>query len=128
MVLARYQGDYVAAALNFRGKDTLYGRYWGSSHDFHSLHFEMCYYTVITYCIDHGLRRFEPGAQGEHKISRGFLPAPTYSSHWLADPIFQRDIGLSLAREREHMRRRMAALTLHGPYKSLSNHGRSLPW
>lgn len=118
LVLARYRGDYVAAALSFRGKDTLYGRYWGASNDFHSLHFELCYYTGIEYCIDNGLRRFEPGAQGEHKISRGFLPTPTYSSHWLVDPIFQRAIGISLERERELIRYRMRELSRHGPYKT----------
>ena len=118
LVLARYQGDYVAAALNFRSKDTLYGRYWGASHDFHSLHFEVCYYTGIEYCISRGLQRFEPGAQGEHKISRGFLPTPTYSNHWLADPIFQRAVRISLEREREQMRYHMSELSSHGPYKS----------
>jgi len=118
LVLARLRGDYVAAALSFRGTDTLFGRYWGASHDFHSLHFELCYYTGIQYCIEHGLRRFEPGAQGEHKISRGFLPKPTYSSHWLADPIFQRAIGIALEQEREQMRYRMKVLGGHGPYKT----------
>ena len=117
LVLARYRGDYVAGALSLRGNDTLYGRYWGASSDYHSLHFELCYYTGIEYCIDRGLQRFEPGAQGEHKISRGFLPTPTYSSHWLADPIFQRAIGISLEREREQMRYRIRELSSHGPYK-----------
>lgn len=117
LVLARYQGDYVAAALNFRSRDTLYGRYWGASHDFHSLHFEMCYYTGIEYSIKNGLRRFEPGAQGEHKISRGFLPTPTYSTHWLVDNNFQRAISISLEREREQMRYHMRELGSHGPYK-----------
>ena len=118
LVLARFHGEYVAAALSLRGKDTLYGRYWGASNDFHSLHFELCYYTGIEYCIDRGLQRFEPGAQGEHKISRGFLPTPTYSSHWLVDPIFQRAIGISLEREREQMRYRIRELSRHGPYKT----------
>ena len=118
LVLARYRGDYVAAALNFRSRETLYGRYWGASHDFHSLHFAVCYYTGIEYCINRGLRRFEPGAQGEHKISRGFLPTPTYSNHWLADPIFQRAVRISLDREREQMRYHMSELSRHGPYKS----------
>ena len=118
MVLAKYRGDYVAAALSFRSNDSLYGRYWGASHDFHSLHFELCYYTGIEYCIRRGLQRFEPGAQGEHKISRGFLPTPTYSAHWLVDPVFHRAIESFLAREREHMRYHMAELSSHGPYKS----------
>ena len=117
LALARHHGDYVAAALSLRDRNTLYGRYWGASNDFHSLHFEVCYYTGIEYCIDRGLQRFEPGAQGEHKISRGFLPTPIYSCHWLADPIFQRAIGISLEREREQMRYRMRELSSHGPYK-----------
>jgi hypothetical protein len=117
LALAQYRGDYVAAALSLRGTDTLYGRYWGASNDFHSLHFELCYYTGIEYCIDHGLQRYEPGAQGEHKISRGFLPTPTYSMHWLADPSFQRAIGISLEREREQMRYYMKELSRHAPYK-----------
>ena len=118
LMLARYRGDFVAAALSLRGEDSLYGRYWGASDDFNSLHFELCYYIGIEYCIDRGLQHFEPGAQGEHKISRGFMPTPTYSSHWLADPIFQRAIGISLEREREQMRYRMRELSSHGPYKS----------
>jgi uncharacterized protein len=118
MVLAQYHGEYVAAALSFRGGDTLYGRYWGASRDFHSLHFELCYYRGIEYCIKHGLQRFEPGAQGEHKISRGFLPTPTYSCHWLADAAFQRVIQGFLERERHQMRYHMAELGTHGPFKS----------
>lgn len=119
LALARYRGDTVAAALSFRGGDTLHGRYWGASHNFHSLHFELCYYTGIEYCIAHGLHRFEPGAQGEHKISRGFLPTATYSAHWLADPAFRHIIDVYLRREREQMRYHMAELSRHGPYKSL---------
>jgi predicted N-acyltransferase len=118
LILAQYHGDYVAAALSFRGGDTLYGRYWGASDDFHSLHFELCYYRGIEYCIKRGLNRFEPGAQGEHKISRGFLPTPTYSAHWLADPVFQRAVQAFLERERQQMRYHMAELSTHGPYKS----------
>lgn len=117
LVLARYHGDYVAAALSLRDENALYGRYWGASEEFHSLHFEVCFYTGIEYCINHGLHRFEPGAQGEHKISRGFMPTPTYSSHWMADPVFQRVIGVSLEREREHMHYRMRELSSHGPFK-----------
>ena len=118
LVLAQYRGRYVAAALSFRSKDSLYGRYWGVSHDFHSLHFELCYYTGIEYCIKHSLQRFEPGAQGEHKISRGFLPTLTYSAHWLTEPVFHRAIQAFLAQEREQIRYHMAELSLHGPYKS----------
>ena len=126
LVLARYHGDYIAAALSLRDKNALYGRYWGASKEFHSLHFEVCFYTGIEYCINHGLHRFEPGAQGEHKISRGFMPTPTYSSHWMADPVFQRVIGDSLEREQEHMRYRMRELSSHGPFKKdISEHSQT---
>ena len=118
LALARWHGDYVAGALSFRGADTLYGRYWGASQDFHSLHFELCYYAGIDYCIRTGLQRFEPGAQGEHKISRGFLPTATYSAHWLADPELRRAVFQFLAREREQMRYHMASLDARAPYKS----------
>ncbi|NIM33399.1 MAG: GNAT family N-acetyltransferase, partial [Pseudomonas stutzeri] len=82
-VFAYYAGEVVACALMLRGSDTLYGRVWGCRAHFHSLHFEACYYQGIDYCIAHGIARFEPGAQGEHKIARGFRPTPTWSAHWL---------------------------------------------
>ncbi len=86
MVVA-YTGDQpVAAALYFRGKDTLYGRYWGCLREYDFLHFEACYYRGIEYCIDNGIERFDPGAQGEHKIQRGFEPTLTHSNHWVAEP------------------------------------------
>ena len=85
IVLARYRGAPIAAAICFRGGATLYGRYWGSVADFHSLHFETCYYQGIEYCIRERLQKFEPGTQGEHKISRGFTPSATWSCHWLRD-------------------------------------------
>ena len=85
MVLASCAGEAVAAALFFEGGDTLYGRYWGCLAEFDYLHFEACYYRGIEYCIDAGLSRFDPGAQGEHKIQRGFEPVLTYSNHWIVD-------------------------------------------
>lgn len=85
MVLARQDDVPVAAALCYRSSDTLYGRYWGSARDYDGLHFEACYYRGIEYCIAQGLRHFEPGAQGEHKIPRGFLPTRTWSGHWVQD-------------------------------------------
>ena len=86
MVLADYRQDTIAGALYFRSGDSLYGRYWGCEREYDCLHFEACYYRGIEYCIAHGLRRFDPGAQGEHKIQRGFRPVPTFSNHWIADP------------------------------------------
>ena len=89
VVLAERAGQIRAGALFLRGGDTLYGRYWGSNDDSPGLHFETCYYQGIDYCLREGLTAFEPGAQGEHKIARGFLPTPTHSRHWVADPRFR---------------------------------------
>lgn len=118
LVLAVHHGDYVAAALSLRDADTLYGRYWGAREQFHSLHFEACYYTGIDYCIAHGLARFEPGAQGEHKIGRGFEPTPTYSAHWLREPRLHELIGCHLDQERGQMRYHILQLSAHLPFKT----------
>ncbi|HLF10282.1 MAG TPA: GNAT family N-acetyltransferase [Gammaproteobacteria bacterium] len=117
IVLARYRGTPIAAAICFRGGATLYGRYWGSLADFHSLHFEACYYQGIDYCIREGLQRFEPGTQGEHKISRGFTPHATWSCHWLSDPEFHEAIADYLARETLHVDAYMESLDDHVPYR-----------
>ncbi len=100
LVLAKRDGRYIAGALNVIGADTLYGRYWGAieTHDF--LHFEVCYYQAIDYAIAHGLARVEAGAQGGHKLARGYLPAETYSAHYIADPGLRRAVADYLARER----------------------------
>jgi predicted N-acyltransferase len=87
--LAEYRGQPVAGALCLRGGDTLYGRYWGSDATLPGLHFETCYYQGIDYCLRHGLTRFEPGAQGEHKLARGFLPTLVHSCHWIANEYFR---------------------------------------
>ena len=117
IMLARYGERPIATAICFRGEDTLYGRYWGSLADFHSLHFEACYYQGIEYCIREGLSRFEPGTQGEHKLSRGFTPMATWSNHWIADPEFARAIGHFLHRERDHVDAYMLELAAHAPYR-----------
>jgi predicted N-acyltransferase len=117
LIIARDRGEMVAAALCFRDHETLYGRYWGSMTDEDGLHFETCYYRGIDYCIEHGLRRFEPGAQGEHKIARGFLPTLTHSCHWISDPDFRTAIEDFLARERRAMERQAAVLRTHSPYR-----------
>jgi len=98
LVLAKKQ-EYVAGALNFRDSKTLYGRYWGCNEEVDHLHFETCYYQGIDYCIRHGLSRFDPGVQGEHKIQRGFRPVYTYSNHWVADPNFEEAIRHFLKEE-----------------------------
>ena len=93
MVLADLDGRPVAGALYFRSRDTLFGRYWGAEQEFDCLHFEACYYRGIEYCIANGLKRFDPGAQGEHKIQRGFRPVKTFSTHWVADPQLSSAVG-----------------------------------
>jgi hypothetical protein len=117
VILARYGSDPIAAAICFRSREVLYGRYWGSLADFHSLHFEACYYQGIDYCIRERLVCFEPGTQGEHKISRGFVPTATWSSHWLADSELDRALGALLAREQLHVDAYMHELAAHLPYR-----------
>tara|TARA_R110002049_G_scaffold1205_4_gene8967 strand:- start:123 stop:1280 length:1158 start_codon:yes stop_codon:yes gene_type:complete len=103
MVLAHHGSTPVAGALCFRSSDTLYGRYWGCEHDFDCLHFEACYYQGIDYCIANGLSRFDPGAQGEHKIQRGFRPTTTLSNHWIADPALSAAVADFTRREAQHV-------------------------
>ncbi len=113
-----YRGDAIIASSFFLiGHDTLYGRYWGSSENHPCLHFEACYYQGIEYCIERGIHRFEPGAQGEHKISRGFLPTKTWSWHWIKEPAFKTAIAKFIDRETAHMELYMAELGQHSPYK-----------
>ena len=104
MAVASQGGQAVAGALYFRSRDTLYGRYWGCQTEFDCLHFEACYYQGIEYCIEHGLSRFDPGAQGEHKIQRGFRPVSTWSNHWIADPQLSAAVGDFTRREDGHSR------------------------
>ena len=120
VILARYGQDPIAAAICFRSDDALYGRYWGSAADFHSLHFETCYYQGIEYCIREGLSLFEPGTQGEHKISRGFSPTPTWSFHWLREPGFHHAVQSYLERETSHVDAYIAHWDEHLPYRNLS--------
>ena len=117
VVLAEQRGVPIAASVFFRGADTLYGRYWGSDGHYDALHFETCYYQGIEHCIQHGLAIFEPGTQGEHKISRGFVPATTYSAHWLRHPQFFDAIARYLEEEGEHVERYMDAVEQHTPYR-----------
>ncbi len=117
LVFAYHRGQPVAGAINLRGSDSLYGRHWGCTARFHSLHFEICYYQGIAYCIQNGLRYFEPGAQGEHKISRGFLPTPTWSAHWIADDRFRGVIEDFLRRETRAMRDYIETLHDSSPFR-----------
>jgi hypothetical protein len=116
-IVAMLSGAPVATALCFRSADTLYGRYWGCEGEHHSLHFETCYYQGIEYCIEQGLQSFEPGTQGEHKISRGFVPTETRSAHWLSHPQFATAIDQYLDRERSHIDEYIESARDHVPYR-----------
>jgi hypothetical protein len=123
LVMARHGGKYVAGALNLLGKDTIYGRNWGSYGEYKFLHFECCYYRAIEFAIDHGLERVEAGAQGPHKIQRGYLPVPTYSAHWIPDPGFRRAVAQFLAREREMVERKIEGLSEYSPFRHDEDRG-----
>jgi len=115
--LAMQDGKMVAGAILYQGNDTLYGRHWGSVAHHDQLHFEVCYYSGIEYCIEHKIRHFEPGAQGEHKIWRGFLPVKTRSAHWIAHEGFRAAIAEFLARETRAMDSYGKDLMAASPYK-----------
>jgi uncharacterized protein len=117
LVLAERRGETIAGALFLRSSDTLYGRYWGSSDPQPGLHFETCYYQGIDYCLEHGLARFEPGAQGEHKLARGFMPVATHSRHHIADPRFRAAIADALQREAQWLQTYRQQLLQHSPYR-----------
>lgn len=117
IVIAEKSRTPIAAAIFYDTKQTLYGRYWGADANYNALHFETCYYQGIEYCIDHGRTRFEPGTQGEHKISRGFTPVNTWSAHWLARPEFFDAIGRFLKEEGRHIDRYVDVVNEHSPYK-----------
>ena len=115
-VLCRRGGRIIAAAFCLRSSDTLYGRYWGAEEQIPGLHFEACYYQGIDYCIRHGLQRFEPGAQGEHKIARGFIPVRTQSFHHVRDQRFASAISDALQREAMGLEMYREDLLSHSPY------------
>jgi predicted N-acyltransferase len=117
LVIAKRSGRTIAGALNFIGRETLFGRYWGALEEHDCLHFEVCYYQAIDFAIAHKLARVEAGAQGAHKLARGYLPAPTYSAHWIADPGFRRAVADYLTRERRAVVREMALLGEDSPYR-----------
>ncbi len=115
--LAVHGRTLVAVAIFFRSQDTLYGRYWGSAADFHSLHFETCYHQGIEFCIERGLERFEPGTQGEHKVSRGFEPQLTWSAHFIADRQFRSAIAQYLEREGAAVENYALEVQEHVPFR-----------
>ncbi len=123
LVLADHQGAPVAGALCLRGTDTLYGRYWGALGQLPGLHFETCYYQGIEYCLREGLRAFEPGAQGVHKIARGFLPTLVHSRHWIADTEFAAALRAWCADEAAAVAQQARALAERSPFRSPEDAG-----
>jgi uncharacterized protein len=117
LVMAKRAGRFVAGAINFIGSHALFGRHWGAIEHHPFLHFELCYYQAIDYAIAHKLPRVEAGAQGEHKIARGYMPATTYSAHYIADPALRRAIADYLLRERAYVAAAGAELAALGPYR-----------
>jgi len=118
LILAQYQGAAIAGALYLRGTDTLYGRYWGARANLPGLHFETCYYQGIEYCLREGLSIFEPGAQGEHKIARGFLPVTVRSRHWIAESGFHEPLRRWCAEEAASVRQYARMLAAHSPFRN----------
>ncbi|MBN9440873.1 GNAT family N-acetyltransferase [Bosea sp. (in: a-proteobacteria)] len=123
LMMARRAGRYIAGAINFRGANTLYGRNWGCIEDHPFLHFEICYHQAIDYAIAHGLSRVEAGAQGEHKLARGYRPVITRSLHHIADPGLSRPVAAYLAQERAQITDAQTALEAEGPFRSTDNDG-----
>lgn len=117
LVLAERNGRPIAGALNFIGRDCLYGRYWGCVEDHPFLHFELCYHQAIEHAIAAGLGRVEAGAQGEHKLARGYLPNETHSLHWIADAGFRNAVARFLDAERKAMGEEIEVLTAYGPFR-----------
>jgi predicted N-acyltransferase len=117
LVMAKRAGRWIAGAINFIGSHTLFGRHWGAIEHHPFLHFELCYYQAIEYAIAHKLSRVEAGAQGEHKISRGYLPTTTYSAHYIADPALRRAIADYLVRERAYVAAAGAELATLAPFR-----------
>ena len=118
LIIAEKDGTRIAASLAVHNSRALYGRYWGALDYFPALHFEMCYYQMIEFCIERGIAIFEGGAQGEHKLARGFLPVKTYSAHWLAHPQFAQAVEEYLCEETRGVARYVDALELHAPFKA----------
>jgi predicted N-acyltransferase len=117
LILAQRNGRYVAGALNLIGRDALYGRYWGALEHHSMMHFELCYYQAIDWALLHGQARVEAGAQGEHKIARGYLPVVTHSLHWIADEGFRAAVAQFVEQERRAVDEEVEVLTAMGPFR-----------
>lgn len=122
LVMAKREGRYIAGAINFIGGDTLYGRHWGCVEDHPFLHFEVCYHQAIDFALAKGLKRVEAGAQGEHKLARGYLPVTTHSAHYVAHAGLRRAIADYLKREREDVEQMSEILTEHSPFRKGERH------
>ena len=120
LVLAEREGRYVAGALNFIGRDTLFGRYWGCTEHHPALHFELCYYQAIDWAIAHGLARVEAGAQGEHKLARGYLPVTCHSLHHIPNAGFRRAVAQFLEAETRAVEQEREILTEYGPFRKVA--------
>lgn len=118
LVMCERDGLWVAGALNFIGQDTLYGRYWGCIEDHPCLHFEVCYYQAMDYAISHDLTRVEAGAQGSHKLARGYLPTAVHSLHWVAEPGFRKAVAQYLEAERNAVGDEIDVITSYGPFRN----------
>jgi hypothetical protein len=117
VLVARDEGQIVAASLNFEKGGHLYGRYWGASQQHDMLHFELCYYRLIEHAIDQRMRRFEAGAQGTHKLRRGLMPVPIYSGHWVRHPVLAQAVADFLPREAASVQQQIQELAHHGPFR-----------
>ncbi|QTN34506.1 GNAT family N-acetyltransferase [Cognatishimia activa] len=118
LIMAEIDGSPIAGAMNMIGAETLFGRYWGCIQDHACLHFEICYYQAIEWAIANGLRRVEAGAQGEHKLARGYLPVQTHSLHWMADQGFSDAVAQYLVAERDAVAQEIEILTSYGPFRN----------
>ena len=117
LMLAYRGGSAIAGALHFKGRDALFGRYWGAADYYPSLHFELCYYRAIEYAIRHRLARVEAGAQGPHKLARGYLPVRTYSAHWIAHPGLRAAVAEYAAQERQHVDTEISQMAEFSPFR-----------
>ena len=118
LIMAKRNDAYIAGALNFIGGDTLFGRNWGCIEDHRFLHFEVCYYQAIDFAIQHNLKKVEAGAQGSHKVARGYLPQATYSAHWISDPNFKDAVKRFLDDERKYVEEDIAYIETRSPFSS----------
>ena len=121
LVTAEFKGRMVAGALNLKGKDTIFGRNWGCLEDFKFLHFEACYYQAIDFAIEHKLQWVEAGAQGPHKIQRGYLPREVYSAHWIENRSFRDAVEKFVEQERREVEFEIAGYMQYSPYRSGEN-------